>query len=210
MEKRNEINADFLHYPENKSKPLVELDNGSVERFFNRELSWIAFNDRVLEEASNSDVPLLERVRFLAISAENLDEFYTVRVAGLKEMVRGNILRLSIDGLSPAEQIEKIERLTSALMQRQQAIWKSLALELEKTGIISGSQINIDPKSLGYKTLAFIGVFLDKAIRNNEAVKEIEEEGGSATGFLINAIEENDRATPPRRAYASSIQKMKH
>ena len=135
MEKRNEINADFLHYPENKSKPLVELDNGSVERFFNRELSWIAFNDRVLEEASNSDVPLLERVRFLAISAENLDEFYTVRVAGLKEMVRGNILRLSIDGLSPAEQIEKIERLTSALMQRQQTIWKSLALELEKTGI---------------------------------------------------------------------------
>ena len=100
-----------------------------------RELSWIAFNDRVLEEASNSDVPLLERVRFLAISAENLDEFYTVRVAGLKEMVRGNMSRLSIDGLSPAEQIEKIERLTSALMQRQQAIWKSLALELQKTGI---------------------------------------------------------------------------
>ena len=136
MEKKYEINADFLHYPENKSKTLVELDNnGSVERFFNRELSWIAFNDRVLEEASNSDVPLLERVRFLAISAENLDEFYTVRVAGLKEMVRGNMSRPSIDGLSPAEQIEKIERLTSALMQRQQAIWKSLALELEKTGI---------------------------------------------------------------------------
>ena len=136
MEKKYEINADFLYYPENKSKTLVELDNnGSVERFFNRELSWIAFNDRVLEEASNSDVPLLERVRFLAISAENLDEFYTVRVAGLKEMVRGNMSRPSIDGLSPAEQIEKIERLTSALMQRQQAIWKSLALELEKTGI---------------------------------------------------------------------------
>ena len=136
MEKKYEINADFLHYPENKSKTLVELDNnGSVERFFNRELSWIAFNDRVLEEASNSDVPLLERVRFLAISAENLDEFYTVRVAGLKEMVRGNMSRPSIDGLSPAEQIEKIERLTSALMQRQQAIWKSLAIELKKTGI---------------------------------------------------------------------------
>ena len=136
MEKKYEINADFLYYPENKSKTLVELDNnGSVERFFNRELSWIAFNDRVLEEASNSAVPLLERVRFLAISAENLDEFYTVRVAGLKEMVRGNMSRPSIDGLSPAEQIEKIERLTSALMQRQQVIWKRLALELEKTGI---------------------------------------------------------------------------
>jgi polyphosphate kinase len=136
LEKKCEINADFLHYPDNGSRTLVELENnGSVERFFNRELSWIAFNDRVLEEASNSDVPLLERVRFLAISAENLDEFYTVRVAGLKEMVRGNMSRLSIDGLSPAEQIEKIERLTSALMHRQQAIWKSLALALQETGI---------------------------------------------------------------------------
>ncbi len=135
MKKRNDITADFLNNSDYNIEFLSGIDKSSVERFFNRELSWIAFNDRVLEEASNAKVPLLERVRFLAISSENLDEFYTVRVAGLKEMVRGNMSRLSIDGLSPSEQIEKIEKLTKALMQRQQKIWKDLAEELKLSGI---------------------------------------------------------------------------
>ena len=133
--KINEINADFLHGKERKSKSLSGIDQSSVKRFFNRELSWIAFNDRVLEEASNLKVPLLERVRFLAISAENLDEFYTVRVAGLKEMVRGNMSWPSIDGLSPSEQLGKIEKLTRILMQRQQEIWRNLSTNLEVAGI---------------------------------------------------------------------------
>ena len=148
LRKRNEINANFLHSLDYKSRLLVGIDNSSVERFFNRELSWIAFNDRVLEEASNANVPLLERVRFLAISAENLDEFYTVRVAGLKEMVRGSMTRLSIDGLSPAEQIEKIEKLTRALMQRQQEIWKDLASKLKSAGIKILSQDNLKVKEI--------------------------------------------------------------
>lgn len=135
LKKRNKINADFLHSREYQSNSIDGISKSLVERFFNRELSWIAFNDRVLEEASNVNVPMLERVRFLAISAENLDEFYTVRVAGLKEMVRGNISRPSIDGLSPSEQIEKIEKLTRSLMQRQQEIWKNLSFELEISGI---------------------------------------------------------------------------
>ena len=135
IKKRNEINANFLNNSEYKSQLLNGVDKNSVKRFFNRELSWISFNDRVLEEAGNSKVPLLERVRFLAISAENLDEFYSVRVAGLKELVRENLSRVSVDGLLPQEQIEKIEKLTRSLMEKQQIIWKELLNELKNSGI---------------------------------------------------------------------------
>jgi polyphosphate kinase len=108
----------------------------SPRRFINRELSWLAFNSRVLEEAGrNSGHPLLERVRFLSISADNLDEFYMVRVAGLVDMLPNRATMLSDDGLSPGEHLAAIRERASILMTEQQRVWASLQKELRKAGI---------------------------------------------------------------------------
>jgi len=129
------MEADFLNAPAPDPAGHLQVDTAGPARFFNRELSWLNFNWRVLDEAGNPRVPLLERLRFLSISATNLDEFYTVRVAGLRELAQAGNMTPAADGLSPAEQLVLIDEDARRLMQAQQTMLEALREEMRREGI---------------------------------------------------------------------------
>ncbi|MDF2493361.1 RNA degradosome polyphosphate kinase [Sphingomonas sp.] len=123
--------------------PFEERDN---ERYFNRELSWLAFNRRVLEEACNAAHPLLERLRFLSISGSNLDEFFMVRVAGLKGQQLLEVEARSADGLTPSQQLSAITAEADALLASQQSVWRDIRHALADSGIQVLSSRHLDDR----------------------------------------------------------------
>lgn len=134
------------HSPLSPASDLITQHFGQPSgRFINRELSWLAFNTRVLEEASDTDIPLLERVKFLSICANNLDEFFMVRVAGLKDQVRNKIATPSMDGLNPKEQLRAIRTHTTRLIHGQQTCWIDLRAQLAQKGldVVDASQLTV-------------------------------------------------------------------
>ena len=113
-------------------KELLKKYN-NPKNFFNRDLSWIEFNRRVLEEALNADLPLLEKVKFISIFHSNLDEFYMIRISGLKEQIAANVLEPTIDGLTPLAQLQKIEKTLQPMLQKVMDLWlKDVVPALQK------------------------------------------------------------------------------
>ena len=150
--------ADFLQAPFPPATELPDLDTAGPGRFFNRELSWLDFNWRVLEEAENPRVPLLERLRFLSISATNLDEFYTVRVAGLRELARAGNTTAAADGLTPAEQLVLINEDARNLMMSQQRVLVDLMAEMDAQNIMLERTADLTEADLKHLE----GVFLNQ------------------------------------------------
>lgn len=150
------ISADFLNAPYPDPVELPEEKTKGPKRFFNRELSWLNFNWRVLEEAQNPRVPLLERLRFVSISAGNLDEFYTVRVAGLRELAREGNVTPSDDGRTPAEQLKLINENARRLMQQQQVAWREIRDEMAEQGVVLVARGDLEQADRAYLEELFL------------------------------------------------------
>ncbi|MCJ7422225.1 RNA degradosome polyphosphate kinase [Sphingomicrobium astaxanthinifaciens] len=133
----------------------ARLEGFGPDRFFNRETSWLAFNRRVLEEAANPAHPLLERLRFLAIAGSNLDEFFMVRVAGLKGQQLQGIEEYSIDGRTPGQQLEEIAGAADALTAAAQALWVDLRAQLEAAGLDVIHRGELTPEERDYLAQRF-------------------------------------------------------
>ena len=142
----NELTAIDMADP----APDVQALRSSPARFVNREVSWLQFNMRVLEEAGNTNHPLLERLRFVSISANNLDEFFMVRVAGLKGQVRAGMVRQSADGMTPSEQLEEIATLAQHLHLEQQDHWQNLREELFARDVVIHEPHDLKSEQLKY------------------------------------------------------------
>ena len=154
------VQADFLNTPHSGAWPdAPQIAPDAPERFLNRELSWLGFNQRVLREADDTRHPLMERLRFVAISGSNLDEFYTVRVAGLRELVNAGVTKTSIDGLTPAEQLARIDEACRELMQAQHDSWREIRRMLADEGIHL-----VDPGSLDEADREWLDTTFMKAV----------------------------------------------
>lgn len=140
--------GDTVPAPQELSE--AEVLRTSPSRFVNREVSWLQFNMRVLEEAGNTNHPLLERLRFVSISANNLDEFYMVRVAGLKGQLRAGLAKQSADGLTPLEQLEEIATLAQHLQLEQQDHWQTLREELFAQNVVIHETDDLSPEQVAY------------------------------------------------------------
>ncbi|MEC7257851.1 MAG: RNA degradosome polyphosphate kinase, partial [Pseudomonadota bacterium] len=149
-------NADFLQSDIPPAVALEDFDPTGPQRFYNRELSWLGFNWRVLEEAENPRVPLLERLRFVSISANNLDEFFTVRVAGLRELAHAGNVTPAADGLTPTQQLVMISENARRLMQSQQRVLLSLKAEMEEAGISLLSRVDLTEADRGHLSDVFL------------------------------------------------------
>jgi len=136
--------------PDTDVRPDAEALRHSPARYVNREVSWLQFNMRVLEEAGNTNHPLLERMRFVSISANNLDEFFMVRVAGLKGQVRAGVATQSADGLTPSEQLEEIATLAQHLQLEQQDHWQTLREELFAKDVVIHEANDLSPDQVKY------------------------------------------------------------
>ena len=134
---------------ESAAPDVAELRH-SPARFVNREVSWLQFNMRVLEEAGNANHPLLERMRFVSISANNLDEFFMVRVAGLKGQLRAGMITKSADGLTPAEQLDEIATLAQHLHLEQQDHWQTLREELFAQSVVIHEAADLTSDQVSY------------------------------------------------------------
>jgi polyphosphate kinase len=117
------------------SKADIDTVPQGPERFYNRELSWLQFNRRVLEEAANQQHPLLERLRFLSIAAANLDEFYMVRAAGVYGQIRAGVTTLSQDGMTPMQQLAAINKFVTGLVADEQTNWRKIKDDLGASGL---------------------------------------------------------------------------
>src|SRR4030081_1078114 len=132
------VSTDEPVAPAVSGGPEVPPDEGSLKHknFINRELSWLEFNRRVLEEAQDPTQPLIERVKFLTIFSSNLDEFFEIRVAGIKQQIESEMSEVGADGLSPTETFESIQRIVRELVATQYALWNTELLPaLAKNGI---------------------------------------------------------------------------
>jgi len=140
--------------------PVQPAPSLGPARYYNRELSWLQFNRRVLEEGLNRRHPLLERVRFLSISASNIDEFYMVRAAGLYGQVAAGVVQPSQDGLTPAQQLEEINRFAAGLVSEQQACWATLRAEMAAAGIHIVEPKELKPAEREWLDRLFVAQYL--------------------------------------------------